>query len=175
MVHEFDSTHRGAPQGDLMVFRLTDAEASRLGGVELKPARRGVIRLLEGEVTGHHHEIVLGAGETRGSPRRPKLDDGANTPSLTQVAEAAATTALGLARARASAATGKATLRGDETLARSLPWLTRTDLMIGFLKVEAGPVVLRHPEHESIRLPAGVYYVGRQVESAGAEERMVAD
>lgn len=153
MVHEFDKTKRGAPQGDLMVFRLTDTEAARLGGVELKPAMRGVIRLLEGEVTGHHHEIVLKAPAAGGK------QDGADNAVV----------------AAAAAATGTARLMGDAALARSLPWLTRTDLMIGFLKVEGGPVILRHPEHESIRLPAGVYYVGRQVESAGAEERMVAD
>ncbi len=160
-IHEFDKTRRGAPQGDLMIFRLTDAEAARLAGTELKPATRGVIRLLEGEVTGHHHEIVTGgaASEHAGADE----------------AAALATAELAIARARVAARTGTARLLSDERLAASLPWLRRTDLMIGFLQVTGGPVILRHPEHDAIRLPEGAYYVGRQIESAGAEERMVAD
>lgn len=84
-------------------------------------------------------------------------------------------TALALAKAKASASRGTATLYADMPLAQSLKWLLRTDLMIGFLKVEGGPVNLKHPEHDTIKLPAGTYYIGRQVESAGAEERQVAD
>ena len=37
------------------------------------------------------------------------------------------------------------------------------------------PVELRHEEHDGIRIPVGNYLIGRQVESAGAEERVVAD
>ena len=53
--------------------------------------------------------------------------------------------------------------------------LTRGDLAIGCLVVEGVSVVVTHEEHDGIRLPPGNYYVGRQVESAGAEERVVAD
>jgi len=155
----FDPNHRGAAQGDLYLFKLTDAEAAKRCGVELKKANRGSIRLLEGEVTGHHHEIVQDHEETGG----------------TEEASAIAAAALGIAKARAAAARGTATLYQDDNLAAALPWLRRRDLMIGFLVVTGGPVILRHPEHDAVKLPEGTFYVGRQIESAGAEERVVSD
>jgi hypothetical protein len=36
-------------------------------------------------------------------------------------------------------------------------------------------VVLSHEEHDGIRLPIGRYLIGRQIESAGADEHLVAD
>lgn len=159
-IHDFDPKHRGAAQGDLYLFRLTEAEAKRLAGTPIKTAQRGTIRLLEGEVSGHHHEIVM--------DRAPADHDDAS-------AEAIAVAALAIAKARSTANRGTATLYQDDALAASLEWLKRRDLIIGFLLVERGPVVLRHPEHDAIRLPDGVFYVGRQIESAGAVERVVAD
>jgi hypothetical protein len=53
--------------------------------------------------------------------------------------------------------------------------LTRRDLTIGCLVVEGAPVTVTHEEHDSIRLPPGSYYVGRQIESAGAEQRLIGD
>jgi hypothetical protein len=144
-------------QGDLCITELTTIEAAKLSGSIAKSPQRGSIRLLEGDVTGHHHEIVMG-----------HPDDEAN-------AEAITAAAIAFAKAKAAASRGTATLYADMPLARSLKWLLRTDLMIGFLKVEGGPVNLRHPEHDMIKLPTGTYYVGRQVESAGAEERQVKD
>ena len=156
-IFDFDTSKRGAAQGDLYLFRLTDAEAKKLSGQPLKKqSKRGTIRLLEGEVTGHHHEIVM---------ERP----------TEATAEAVAIAGLAIAKAMSSVARGAATLYRDDDLVGSLRWLQRRDLIIGFLVVEGGPVVLRHPEHDSIRLPVGTYYVGRQVESAGAAERVVAD
>jgi len=146
-------------QGDLCITELTADEAVKLTGTVAKAPQRGSIRLLEGEVTGHHHEIVMDA---------PVANDEPN-------AEAIAVAAIAIAKARAAASRGTATHYADMPLAQSLKWLWRTDLMIGFLKVEGGPVNLRHPEHDTIKLPAGVYYVGRQIESAGAEERQVQD
>lgn len=157
-IFDFDTAKRGAAQGDLYLFRLTDAEAKKLAGLPIKQSARGTIRLLEGEVTGHHHEIV---------EERPAGE--------TITAEAVAIAALAVAKARSAAKRGTATLYRDDALAGSLKWLQRRDLIIGFLMVEGGPVVLRHPEHDGIRLPEGTYYVGRQVESAGAVERVVAD
>lgn len=156
---DFNSKHRGAAQGDLYLFRLTEAEAKRLAGTPIKTAKRGTIRLLEGEVSGHHHEIVMD---------REPAESAAN-------AEAVAMATLELAKARSAANRGTATLYQDDALAASLKWLQRRDLVIGFLHVERGPVVLRHPEHDAIRLPDGVFYVGRQLESAGAVERVVSD
>lgn len=155
---DFDLKHRGAFQGDLAIFKLSDAEAARLNGRSLKEPSRGSIRLLEGEVTGHHHEIVL----DREADVEPD-------------AKAITVAALAIAKARSSASRGAATLFADEALLNSLPWLVRKDLVIGFLIVSGGPVVLRHPEHDAIRLPTGTYYVGRQIESAGAAERVVSD
>lgn len=157
-IFDFDTSVRGAAQGDLYLFRLTDAEAKKLSGETIKQSVRGTIRLLEGEVTGHHHEIVLD---------RPEGGE-AN-------AEAVTIAAIEIAKARSKAARGTATLYRDDDLAGSLKWLQRRDLIIGFLHVEGGPVVLRHPEHDGIRLPEGAYYIGRQIESAGAAERVVAD
>jgi hypothetical protein len=139
-------------QGDLAIFRLTDAEAKKLKGRAVKRSESGDIRLLEGEVTGHHHVIL------KGFHPQPVMfrDDG-------------------LAQAAEKTLVGSAVLYEDRDLADRLPWLTRRDLMIGFLRVDGGAVVLDHPEHDAIRLPAGTYYVGRQVESAGAEERVVSD
>lgn len=49
-----------ACQGDLRIRQLSDADAARLNTATIiRPAARGSIRLLEGEVTGHHHEIVM--------------------------------------------------------------------------------------------------------------------
>lgn len=156
-IFDFPASQRGAAQGDLYLFRLTDKEAGKLNGAAIKQSARGTIRLLEGEVTGHHHEIVL--------DREPSAAD----------AEAVAITAIAVAKARSKAKRGTATLYQDADLVGRLPWLRRSDLIIGFLVVSGGPVVLRHPEHDGIRLPAGTYYVGRQIESAGAVERVVAD
>jgi hypothetical protein len=161
-IMDFDPAHRGAAQGDLYLFRLTDAEAKKLTGAIAKAPQHGSIRLLEGEVTGHHHEIVL-----------DREDGDAADPEAS--AEVIAVAALAIAKARSAASRGTATLYRDDDLARRLPWLRRQDLIIGFLVVSGGPVVLRHPEHDAIKLPSGTYYVGRQVESAGAEERVVAD
>lgn len=154
-------TSKSYLQGDLCLTALTADEAVKFSGTIAKAAKRGSIRLLEGEVTGHHHEIVM--------DRPADVQDEAN-------AEAIAVTALAIAKAQAAVSMGgTATLYADMPLAQSLKWLLRTDLMIGFLVVEGGPVNLIHPEHDSIKLPAGTYYVGRQVESAGAEERQVQD
>lgn len=146
----------GSPvQGDLRLERLTDDEAKHLSRDRvIKRSETGQLRLLEGEVSGHHHTII-GKYTLDGAARF--RDDG-----MARAAEA-------------STLTGSAVLYEDASLGAKLSWLLRTDLMIGFLAIEGGPVDLAHPEHDTIRLPAGVYYIGRQVESAGAEERVVAD
>ena len=58
---------------------------------------------------------------------------------------------------------------------RAFKDLTRADLAVAVLIVENGPMVVSHQEHDGIRLPAGNYLIGRQIESAGAEERVVED
>lgn len=158
---DYDPAKGGAMQGDLCIWPLSAEEAGRLKGRAIKEPARGSIRLLEGEVTGHHHEIVL---DRDGDDSVGDAD-----------AEAVAIAALAIAKARSAALRGTATLYHDDALAGTLGWLQRRDLIIGFLVVSNGPVILRHPEHDAIRLPAGTYYVGRQIESAGAVERVVVD
>ncbi len=53
--------------------------------------------------------------------------------------------------------------------------ITRSDLAVALLVIEGGPMSVTHEEHDGIRLPVGRYLIGRQIESAGAEERVVAD
>lgn len=152
---DFDQTKRGAFQGDLAIFKLSDEEAAKLSGRQIKRSETGDMRLLEGEVSGHHHTIM---SRTWGQNRPVSFRDD------------------GLARQTETATLhGSAVLYEDAALLSTLPWLRRQDLAIGLLKVEGGPVVLAHPEHDAIRLPEGTFYVGRQIESAGAEERVVAD
>lgn len=152
-----------AAQGDLLLTclsRLCPKIAKTLDrSSPIKSSSDGELRLLDGELTGHHHSIY-GRGVVM------FRDDG-------------------LARDLAKATTvpadefgsGAATLYRDPKLMAALieaGHFTRADLLVGFLVVD-GSVVVRHQEHDGIRLPAGVYYIGRQIESVGAEERRVAD
>lgn len=54
--------------------------------------------------------------------------------------------------------------------------LSREDLCVGFLLVEGASVVISHQEHDGIRVPQGLYYLGGQVEtSAGGQVRLIQD
>jgi len=124
-------------------------------------ANRSLI-LQSGEVTGHHHAITL-------LDRRPAA-------SLSSVN-------LEVERLLSDAIDGKialptARMYRDVQLyerMRAGGILTRTDLCVGVLEVTIGPMALQHPEHDGIRIPVGCYVIGRQIESAGAEERRVQD
>lgn len=148
-------------QGDLILTRLDElwpavAASIKRDDIVRKPTN-GELRLLEGEVTGHHHAIRYGLSEVA------RFRDDGMARALT---------------ANASVALGTATLVRDSAATQALvaaQCLSRADLAIGFLIVEGGPVDLAHPEHDAIRVPEGSYYVGRQIESAGAEERVVQD
>jgi hypothetical protein len=48
-------------------------------------------------------------------------------------------------------------------------------LCIGILVVEDAPVLLRHQEHDAVRIPPGLYYVGRQREFGAGEAYRVSD
>lgn len=124
---------------------------------EVKPIA-GRLILQEGEVTGHHHAIRV-----PGRPQPAMFHDEARARAAEAAQEPAAPTAR---------------LFRDDALVRRMVSdgpLARADLIVGFLQVEHGPVVVSHEEHDPIRVPPGLYAVGRQVESAGAEERVVAD
>jgi hypothetical protein len=148
-------------QGDVEIFLIPDAIEIRTVH-EIKPRSNRLI-IAEGELTGRHHSIWMRATMFRedGSGSGPsRTDTDAMLKSVT-------TKRVGIAR-----------LYRDQAAVESMVkagLLLRSDLAIGFLIVEDGPVTIRHQEHDGIRLEPGRYYVGGQVESAGADERMVAD
>lgn len=140
-------------QGDVEIFPIPDAIKLDTSD-EIAPRGHHLI-LAEGEVTGHHHGIKL--------PQPVMLHD-----------EALARAAV--AKTPLPAATAKLYRdpRAVDALVRAGE-ITHGRLNIGFLVIEGGPVVLRHDEHEAVRIPPGRYYVGGQSEWDAAEERRVQD
>ncbi len=157
-IRDYDPKLGMAFQGDVSIVPIpADIPIDRSD--EIAPTA-GRLILQEGEVSGHHHAIAL--------LDRPALDD---TPSRAVEALMADASA-----GRIPLPTAKL-YRDPKTLAEMLrrEIITRTDLAIGVLIVEVGPMCLTHEEHDGIRIQPGSYLIGRQVESAGAEERRVAD
>jgi len=118
--------------------------------------RDGKLILAEGELTGHHHAIWFHPPMFR--------DDG-----LARAMEA---------QSQPAVRSAPAALYRDDGLVRGLVGdglLTDGSLCIGFLVVEDAPVLLRHQEHDAVRIPPGHYYVGRQREFHAGEARRVAD
>jgi len=141
-----------ALQGDVILFRIPDnIEIDRSDEIVPRDSR---LILAEGEVTGHHHAIRLVPQPTA------FRDDG-----LARDMEAMAPVAT--AKLYRSPDAVRALIRAGE--------LTTDRLAIGILEVEGGPVVLRHDEHDAIRIPPGRYYVGGQQEFDAGEARRVAD
>ena len=154
IVKDYDHTKGQAFQGDVCIFRVPDKLAKSLDRAGEVAPIEGRLILQAGEFSGHHHAIKL--------PQPVMFHDGA------------------LAREFETAISTKAAARlfRDPQLAASLVnanILTRTDLNVGFLEIEGGPMTVVHEEHDGIRLPDGLYYIGNQIESAGAEERRVVD
>lgn len=157
IIHDFDPAAGMAFQGDVAIVPVPPSitidrtnEVSPVGGRLI---------LQEGEVTGHHHAIAL-------------LERPSPEPRFAAVTDLMADALAGripvpTARLYRDPAAAQAMVRAGI--------LTRADLCVAFLIVEVGPMTVTHEEHDGIRLPVGTYYVGRQVESAGAEERRVAD
>lgn len=153
-----ETAHGQAFQGDVLIARLPVRYADHLDKSEPVPPVAGRLILQEGEVTGHHHAIRL-----PGMPQVAMFRDDALTRDLA---------------ASAPVSIGTAVMHRDRALSDRLVRdgiLTRSDLVVGFLTVEGGPMTVTHEEHDGIRLPPGLYLIGRQIESAGAEERMVQD
>lgn len=169
-IRDYDPNKGQAFQGDVAIMPVpAGIEIATID--EISPVN-GRLILQEGEVTGHHHAITLDPG-ARARNFRPA--DVAVTDML-----ASATPALRRRLSGKSASAAKAVVHmyRDRDAARAMVnagELDRDDLCVGFLIVEGAPAVVKHEEHDSIRLPEGRYYVGRQVESAGEEERRVAD
>lgn len=157
IIRDFDPATGCAFQGDVAIVPVP-AGISISTADEIQPVN-GRLILQEGEVSGHHHAITL---------PRPVV-----ARKTSRAAERLMADALG---GKIKLPTAK--LYRDPTAVEAMVRagiLTRTDLCVGFLVVEGGPMTVSHEEHDGIRLPEGSYYIGSQVESAGAEERRVAD
>ena len=154
VVRDWNPAEGLALQGDVSIIPVPAGVRLTLSD-EISPVENRLI-LQEGEVTGHHHAIDL----ARPEPVNAEVE-----------------------RLMADALAGRIPLPsaklyrdpGAAEQMRQLGILTRTDLVVALLVVEVGPMVLRHEEHDGIRIPPGAYIVGRQIESAGAEERVVRD
>lgn len=168
-IREFDPNMGQAFQGDVSIIPIpADIELSARAE-EIAPIN-GRLILQEGEVTGHHHAIHLRQRNFYQAPERVADPSVATrSPKLRR--------ALGGAGKKADAEPTARMYRDasvpNELLRRRI--ITRTDLVVATLVVEGGPMTVTHEEHDGIRLPPGKYLIGRQVESAGAEERVVAD
>jgi hypothetical protein len=161
-IHDYDPKKGQAFQGDVSILPVpADIAVARTD--EIRAIDNKLI-LQEGELTGHHHHIAL---LDRPAERKQKL----TKPSKT--VEKLISDTL-----RGEIAVPTARLYRDPAVAAEMQRrgiLSRADLTVGILIVENGPMVISHQEHDGIRVPEGCYLIGRQVESAGAEERGVAD
>jgi hypothetical protein len=165
----FDPKQGQAFQGDVSIIPMpADIKISTVE--EIQPVD-GRLILQEGEVSGHHHAIRLDPVQLRNfRPNNRTIGDpvlDARSPVLRK--------AFGGGR---KIKTFTARMYRDSRAVRAMRTkgiITREDLVIGCLVVEGGPAIVSHEEHDAISLPPGNYLIGRQVESAGAEERVVAD
>lgn len=157
-IRDWNPDDGDAYQGDVCLFRLPDNITINMAD-EIKPRDHRLI-LAEGEVTGHHHAITL---------ERPTISKAETDKMLDAVVKASRKrkATVGIARMFRDPAAADALVRAGE--------LTTGVLAIGFLVVEGAPVVLRHDEHDAIRIPIGRYYVGAQQEWSAAEARKVMD
>ena len=165
-IREYDPAQGQAFQGDVSIVPIpADIIISTIE--EIQPVR-GRIILQEGEVSGHHHAVDLRQKHFQAQPREqgdPLL--AARSPKLRKALGGTARSLSGIARMYRDPAAAA------EMVRRRI--LTRADLAIGCLIIAGAPMAVTHEEHDGIRLPPGQYLIGRQVESAGAEERIVAD
>lgn len=167
-IRDYDPTLGQAFQGDVAIIPIPAGITIALTD-EIKPVD-GRLIIQEGEVSGHHHAVQLPLARNF----RPDTAT-AGDPIMATTRSPKLRRAFG---GRRAADIGSARMFRDPSVASQMlrrGLLTRTDLAIGCLVVEGGPVVVSHEEHDGIRLPAGNYLIGRQVESVGAEERVVAD
>jgi hypothetical protein len=177
-IFDYNPREGFALQGDVRI-RPIPAGFTLDFSEEIQPVD-GRLILQEGEVTGHHHAIAL-----VDRPTEPPHSRAVNQ----LMAEAlAGNIAVPTARTYRDPKLSDALVKAG--------YLQRVDLVVCVLVIEVGPVCLLHEEHDGIRIAAGDgrpvqpdlavwtggyafqsgrYLVGRQIESAGAELRMVAD
>lgn len=165
-IRDYDPALGQAFQGDVAIIPIP-ADIAIATIEEIAPVE-GRLILQEGEVSGHHHAVDLRQRNFQAQPREagdPLM--ATRDPKLKKALGGMAKQASGTARMYRDAGVA------NEMLRRGL--LTRTDLAIACLVIEGAPMSVTHEEHDGIRLPTGRYLIGRQVESAGAEERVVRD
>jgi hypothetical protein len=163
-IRDYDPAQGQAFQGDISIIPIPKdipIQTTR----EIAPVK-GRLILQEGEVSGHHHAIHLRQKNFQSQP-------GISGDPLLATRDPKLKKALG-----GMAKAGIARMYDDgktvaEMVRRKI--LTRADLAVGCLVIEGGSMAVTHEEHDGIRLPPGNYLIGRQVESAGAEERVVRD
>lgn len=167
-IRDFNPNDGMAFQGDVAIVPVPN-HIKIVTTDEIKPVD-GRLILQEGELTGHHHAIAL--------LERPAVHVGDTSEMVAPVKTSRAAQKVMADALANKIVVPSAKLFRDASAAQEMvraKILTRADLAVAFLVVEGGPMVVSHEEHDGIRLPVGRYYVGRQVESAGAEERRVAD
>lgn len=138
-------------QGDVSLFRIPDSIKIDTSD-EIAPRDHRLV-LAEGEFTGHHHAIWI--------PKPAMFRDDA----IAREAEVNAPAAT--IKLYRDPAAMEALVRAGE--------LEHARLGIGFLVIEGGPAVLRHDEHDPVRIPPGRYCVGGQAEYDSEAERRVRD
>lgn len=163
-IRDWNPADGQAFQGDIVIMAVPDDIVIDTSD-EIVP-RDGRLIIQEGELSGHHHAIAVrnfrAGGVHVGDPSTATRD--------TKLRKA-----LG---GRTKPTEGTARFYRDPAAVQNMVQaglLTRADLAIGILVVELGPVVIQHEEHDGICEPIGRYYLGRQVESVGAEQRVVVD
>jgi len=160
-IREWNPAEGQAYQGDVSIVPVPAGVVIATTD-EIRPVN-GRIIVQAGEMTGHHHAIALADPRAKNFRR----EGAAASPDLRKKLSGGGKAQTGTARLYRDATAADAMVRQGI--------LDRSDLVTGFLVVEGGPVVLRHEEHDGIRIPEGRYCIGRQVESVGAEERAVQD
>lgn len=164
----YDPKQGQAFQGDVSIIPIpSDLSVSTIDEIQ---AKDGKLILQEGELTGHHHHIAL----PRQRNFKPARDVG--DPVL-NVRDTRLRKAFG-GKSKEKDVDATARLYRDPNIAAEMQRrgiITRTDLVVGCLVINGGPMMIVHQEHDGIRTPPGSYLIGRQIESAGAEERVVAD
>jgi hypothetical protein len=165
-IQDYDPSLGQAFQGDVSIIPIP--AGIRISTIDEIVPVDGRLILQEGEVSGHHHAIDLRTRNFQLQPREtgdPLM--ATRDPKLRKALGGASKASAPTARMYRDPAAVNAMVTAGIML--------RADLAIGCLAIEGASMLLSHEEHDAIRIPPGNYLIGRQVESAGAEERVVLD
>ena len=168
-IHDFDPSKGQAFQGDVAIVPVpANFALSKTQQIDPKGA---MLVLAEGEGFGNFHALVLERPEAVAPVKTSKVVEGLIADALAGKI-AVPTARLFQDDALLSQMIAKGPLTEDARL-----------LCVGFLCVEHGPMIIQHikadgtptGEHDGIRIPEGLFFIGRQVESAGEHLSVVAD